>query len=176
MRAGTSTSLLPLEVESLVRSTVTRIRASGGSVIGLIGFSQGTKVVAGLLRASEILSSRSLSQPEHDWCDFKFGISVCSSYPPPLLPASICEGLGEEEKVKKIETPTFHVLGTQDEWMWAGRGLVDGYYEVGEGRAEVVEWDMGHHYPTRPEESERIGAWMMGVMERIEGEGRESRK
>jgi hypothetical protein len=175
MRAGSSTSHLPPEVESLVKSTVLRIRAAGGRVIGLIGFSQGTRVVAGLLRASEI--RRELGTQEESWCDFQLGLSVCASYPPGLMPQSVAKLMkdGEEEVWgKKITSPTFHVQGKQDEWIWAGQGLIEKHYEVGEGKSEVVQWDMGHHYPVEVEQSERITEWMVGVLRKVE-EGKNAR-
>lgn len=171
MRSGQSTSALSPEVEDLVRSTVLRIRAAGGRVIGLIGFSQGTKVVAGLLRASEVRRELGLTGEEVDWCDFELGVSVCASYPPLLMPPSIASRLPSEEAYlkQKIKTPSFHVQGKQDEWMWAGQGLIEKHYEVREGMSEVVTWDMGHHYPVQPQESERIAEWMVGVLRKVEG-------
>tara|TARA_R110002003_G_scaffold722_7_gene21386 strand:- start:41419 stop:41952 length:534 start_codon:yes stop_codon:yes gene_type:complete len=169
MRNGESTSAMSPEVEDLVSSTVQRIRASGGQVVGLIGFSQGTKVVAGLLRGSEIRRALGLADGT-EWCDFSFALSVCGSYPPPLFPPGIMKHISSEQKTAllaaKIGTPAFHVQGAQDEWNWAGQGLIDKYYDVGEGKSEVVEWDMGHHYPVAAEESQRIGDWMVAQLKR----------
>jgi predicted esterase len=168
------------EVENLVRSTVQKIRQNGGRVIGLIGFSQGTKVVAGLLRASELraelVGTGQMQADEEDWCDFKMGISVCGSYPPLLMPPFIAARVAEDKMLKeKITTPAFHVQGKQDEWMWAGQGLIEKHYEMGEGMSEVVTWDMGHHYPVQPEESERIAEWMVKVLKKVEAGEKEMR-
>jgi hypothetical protein len=174
MKAGNSTNEMPVEVEEVVKAAVEKVRKEGGKVIGLIGFSQGTKVVAGLLKGSEIL--RSLQQrggdvSSLDWLDFAFGVSVCGSYPPPLFPPSVTALVKDEALLKsKISIPTFHVQGLQDQWHWAGQGLVDGWYEVGEGKSVVRGWEMGHYYPVKPEESEEIGAWMVGVLKGAEGE------
>lgn len=177
MAAGTSTSVLSSEVAALVASTVQRIRATGSRVIGLIGFSQGTKVVAGLLRASEI--RREYAIEGDDWCDFKFGVSVCSSYAPGLIPSCILDKVPEQEREKawgkKITSPAFLVQGSQDEWNWAGKGLIERHYEVGEGKGVMVEWDIGHHYPVKAEESERISEWIRGVVKGLEGERGEAR-
>jgi hypothetical protein len=169
------------EIESLIKSTVQRIRAQGGRVIGLIGFSQGTKVVAGLLRGSEIAaasakvnsSEKKDEEGENEWCTFAFGVNICSSYPPGLIPPSIAalHSTSTDPWDEKIRLPTFHVQGKQDEWMWAGQGMIERHYEVGEGMSEVVEWDMGHHYPVEVEQSERIAKWMVGEMRRVEGGG-----
>jgi hypothetical protein len=55
---------------------------------------------------------------------------------------------------------------------------VRGHFEVGdegegegEGKSRVVRWDMGHHYPTRPEESEEMAAWLLRVLGEGEREG-----
>lgn len=144
-------------------------------MVGLIGFSQGTKVVAGLLRGTEIVRSRRAGGEKVEgeegerWCDFKFGLSVCGSYPPPLVPAGLEDAAkgssaASGSEAVKIHIPCFHVQGLQDEWKWAGQGLIEGFYEVGEGKSEVVEWEMGHHYPVPVEESERIRDWMLKVM------------
>jgi predicted esterase len=176
MHTGSSPSMLSPEVESLIKSTVLKIQSQGSRVVGLIGFSQGTKIVAGLLRASELRKELGLKGEDVDWCDFELGLSVCGSYPPFLFPESVRKRLpeGRDHKEGKIRKPTFHVQGKQDEWMWAGQGLIEKHYETGEGMSEVVEWDMGHHYPVLPEESERIANWMIAVLKKVD-EGKEAR-
>lgn len=176
MKRGEASSTMPAEVESLVRGTVSRIRASGGSVVGLIGFSQGTRVVAGLLKGAEIrtaLNGPAEVNEELDWLDFSFALSVCASYPPPLVPACASEalaksalGLEEQTAVRegKIGIPTLHVQGAQDEWVGMGKLLIEGSYDVGdESKSRVLELDMGHHYPVQPEDTEKIKDWVFGV-------------
>lgn len=186
MRLGHATNILSAEVEDLIHSSISRIHSSGGKVVGLIGFSQGTKVVAGLLRGLEIRRTLGAAAEDvGDWLDsLVFGVSICGSYAPPLIPESIANALeksrlSEQEKKayleKKIEIPTFHVQGKSDEWNWAGSGLIDGHYEVGEGKSVRVEWDMGHHYPVTPEENESIGAWMVDTWQKAEGSEVEAR-
>ncbi|KAF2125822.1 hypothetical protein P153DRAFT_298984 [Dothidotthia symphoricarpi CBS 119687] len=179
MRRGDSTSALSPEVESLVRDAVKAARSRGSRVVGLVGFSQGTKVVAGLLRGSEVVRAAREETGKLDegteWCDFGFGLSICGSYAPPLVPQGVLAHSGltaerrEEVLGRKIRTPTFHVQGRQDEWKWAGEGLIAGHYEVGEGMSEVVEWEMGHHYPVPVGDSERVRDWMVEQLGRVEG-------
>lgn len=180
MKAGTTTNALPVEVEDLVRNAVNRISSSGGKVIGLIGFSQGTRVIAGLLKSSEIVKTLKQKDPAAlegknlDWCDWTFGISVCGSYPPALLAPSVTaalasSSLSEEEKKEvlesKITMPVFHVQGAQDEWKWASALLLENCYDIQEGKSVMKEWEMGHHYPTQPEESEEIAQWVAETVE-----------
>ncbi|KAF1832191.1 hypothetical protein BDW02DRAFT_503565 [Decorospora gaudefroyi] len=173
MRSGTSTSDMAPEVEKLVRDAVYKIRGQGGRVVGLIGFSQGTKIVAGLLAASQALMGKLAATGTatgSDWCAFAFGISICGSYAPPLFPPSIL-GSGTALSGEKIRIPCLHVQGLQDQWKWAGQGLIEGWYLVGEGGSVVKEWDMGHFYPVRGEENEEIGRWVLGVVGEVGGGG-----
>ncbi|KAF2824738.1 hypothetical protein CC86DRAFT_46276 [Ophiobolus disseminans] len=165
MRDGTSTHLMPPEVVSLIKSTVESLRAKGSRVIGVIGFSQGTKIVAGLLRASELRATYNI--PDHDWCDFAFGISVCDSYPPGLVPEEVLKLVPEGKGEGRIARPTMHVLGGKDEWMWAGEAMVEKEYEVKEGGSTVLVCeDMGHVYPMG-EDCERVGRWVVEVLGKV---------
>ncbi|KAJ4993853.1 oxidoreductase [Stagonosporopsis vannaccii] len=177
MKEGTSTGELSKEVEKLVREAVQRVNSNGGRVVGLVGFSQGTKVVAGLLRGAQI--RRELGARGEEWLDsFHFALSVCASYAPPLLPQGVLKlpeyvGKSDEEKEmvlkEKIKMPVLHVLGAQDEWKWAGDGLIGGHFEVGEGMSVVETWEMGHHYPQRPEESEQMRDWLVEQLRVLDG-------
>lgn len=177
MKAGSSTGELSKEVEKLVREAVQRVNSNGGRVVGLVGFSQGTKVVAGLLRGAQI--RRQLGARGEDWLDsFHFALNVCASYAPPLLPPGVLklpefQGKSEEEREalrqEKIELPVLFVQGEQDEWKWAGDGLISGHFEVGEGKSVVETWQMGHHYPQKPEESEKMKDWLVDQLRALDG-------
>ncbi|ORY12539.1 serine hydrolase FSH [Clohesyomyces aquaticus] len=196
MKSGSASSIMPQPVTSLIQSIIHRISLSGSRVVGLLGFSQGTRVVAGLLKAKELRrralaspSSTSISESTSEldleassWLDtFEFAVSVCGSYPPPLIPEILSLSIsvaGKEkeekeeggEKDHKIETPTLHVQGLQDEWHWAGKLLIESVYEVAEGKSEVFEFQMGHHYPVLAEDTERIRDWVLGTWGRLEKE------
>jgi len=177
IRNGTGTSVMSPEVEALIRAKVQEIRADGGKVVGAIGFSQGTKIVTGLLRGSEIRREVKAAggevNEETDWLeDFSFGLSVCGSYPPGLVPRSALEllrnsSLSQDQKDeierKKIRLPTLHVLGAQDEFIVYGRALVEKAFETGEGMSEVRETEGAHHYPQRVEENERVVEWVRNI-------------
>lgn len=184
MRRGESTNAMAPEVEAIIVAAIKKVRSEGGKVVGLIGFSQGTKVVAGLMRTSQIRrellrQGKDVNGVESaDLFDFDLALSVCASYPPPLLPPTLnkilaASGLSDLEQKhlieQKVQMPVFHVQGSQDEWNWAGQSLIDKHYEVADGKSEVMEWDMGHHYPVPAEESEQIRDWMLGVAGRSQG-------
>jgi hypothetical protein len=170
MKNGTASPNMAPEIESLIRTTVTEITSSGGKVVGAIGFSQGTRVVAGLLAATQIKRKLGITDKEMEWLNFDFGISVCGAAPPPLMPpcataALAASGLSEEETKEmmeaRIQIPSLHVLGTQDEYEWAGRMLIEKVYEEGEGMSEVIESDTGHNYPVAPEDTEKMKDWIL---------------
>ncbi|CAI6333120.1 unnamed protein product [Periconia digitata] len=196
MKAGTSNIEMPPEVEELIKGAVEEVKGKGGKVVGLVGFSQGTRVSAGLMMGRELLfgesasaasSSSSSSDEEvqglkakYGWLqDFHFFLSVCGSFPPPLVPAGLVPLLPSSSSSSsssdpaststsskpapftypKITAPTLHVLGTHDEWTWAGKLLIDACFEVEQGKSEVLTLDIGHHYPVKPEDSEKIANW-----------------
>lgn len=92
------------------------------------------------------------------------------------MPGWVKERLGVEDDgegqkklwEKRIQAPTFHVQGSQDEWLWAGNGLIEKCYESGKGKSERVDLEIGHHYPVAVEDNERIAEWMIGVLREVE--------
>lgn len=171
-------------VEDLIRTTVSGIRAKGGRVVGAIGFSQGTKVVAGLLKATqirELLVEEGRDAGGLEWLDFKFGISVCSGSPPGLVPSCVTDalsasGLPEEQRAEvlnaRIFLPTLHVIGKQDEYRWAGKMLVETAYaatkeEVKAGQVGLYEFDIGHHYPTEPDHTQKMVDWILNTWDLV---------
>ena len=179
MKSGEASPILPSAVESLIRTTIQSVTERGSRIAGIIGFSQGTRVVAGLLKGAEIAARLRNEEGVSkdvleglDWLNFPFAVSVCGSYPPPLIPTRASEALAKSGVAAEaqtalveaqIEIPTFHVQGLADEWAWAGKLLIEQSYEVQEGKSVVLEADMGHHYPAKPEESEQLFAWIMDV-------------
>jgi len=180
-----ASSAMQEPVETLVRSTIQSIKEKGGTVAGLIGFSQGTRIVAGLLKGAEIaarLRAEGNEAGELAWLDFAFALSVCGSFPPPLLPAAASAALAasslpadaqEALLSAKIAIPTYHVQGVSDEWAWAGKLLIENTFDVGDGKSVVMEAEMGHHYPSVPEETAKLRDWIVDVYEQSVGEAEE---
>jgi hypothetical protein len=173
-------------VSNLVEAAVNRARVRGSKVVGVIGFSMGTRVVAGLLKASQM---RRALQKEGvwggpAWLDFSFGVTMCSSFPPLLVPAIAIEavrtsGLDEARQKEILEAritiPALHVLGGEDEWLYAGKLLVQSAYEVDiqpmkqveKGKNGVYEFKMGHQYPVEPKDTLKVANWIVGTWEGI---------
>lgn len=176
---------MPSDVSSLIQNAVAKANARGSKVVGVIGFSQGTRVVAGLLKAAQI--RRELKKEGKaeglEWLqDLSFGLSVCTSYPPPVMPTEVLEAVKasgwDETRQKevmeaKIDIPTLHVLGLQDEYRWAGKLLIESGYdpeikakdEVANGTTGLYEFNMGHHYPVQAADTQKVADWVLGTWE-----------
>ena len=122
------------------------IKDDGGQFVGVLGFSQGGRMVAGLLADQE--EGRNEGMPH-----FKVGVMLCSGGPPmsmsnaskPYRKPQNADQYGEIRQPQEDEilhTPTVHVRGLQDVHCERGRRL--GYYF--DDKIEL-EYDMGHHLP-----------------------------
>jgi len=72
------------DVVDMIKREVEKVKARGSTVVGVVGFSQGTRVVAGLLKAREVqgvLAAEGKGEGLERLGDIRFGISVCSSFP-----------------------------------------------------------------------------------------------
>ena len=123
-----------------------------GEVVGVMGFSQGGRMAAGLLADQE---------EGRAWAGmpvFRFGVLLCASYPPYSL-ANAERGAGDwlrerdhhgvlgmpaEGEIMK-GTPTVHVRGSLDPHLEKGRRL--GKYFGGRAQKVELEFEMGHHLP-----------------------------
>lgn len=183
--AGTPAAQMLPELETFIKSEIAKANAKGSKVVGVVGFSQGTRIVAGLMQALQIRKEL-LEQgkgAELEWLeDVKFGLSMCTSFPPAILPGSAVEAVKssgmDESKQKemleaKISVPTLHVLGKQDEWRWAGKTLIEAAFDidaepkgnVGKGTSGMYEFEMGHHYPVHAEDTQKVADWIVGTWE-----------
>lgn len=119
---------------------------SKGSFVGLLGFSQGARLVHLLLVAHHC-------SPETVVPGVRFGILV-SGYD-----ASMPTNWPDFDKVDfscitKISTPSLHVWGVQDQLIPPDRSrALSNYYRA----AQVMEHDGGHHIPIR---SDHVAAYL----------------
>ncbi|PMD35297.1 hypothetical protein L207DRAFT_516244 [Hyaloscypha variabilis F] len=106
--------------------------------VGVMGFSQGAKLAAGLLLEQQVKGRKG----------FKFGVLLMGVSPP------MVSGLSEEEKATRINVPSVVVLGKEDPWREEGRRLYDEFWE--EGKASLLELGIGHRLPTLDFENSMI--------------------
>lgn len=139
---------LQIQVRRLLRETMEEDR---GNFVGVLGFSQGGRMAAGLLADQE--EGENEGMPE-----WKFGVMLCGSYPPGSLSASrrSLRGGNNEVRIRDehgeiirevgvgevIKVPTVHMRGLQDIHLEKGRRLAKFFSNKIE-----FEFDQGHHLP-----------------------------
>jgi predicted esterase len=106
--------------------------------VGVLGFSQGAKLAAGLLLEQHVKKEKG----------FSFGVLLMGTSPP------LVGGLSEEERGTKIGVPSVVVVGKEDPWREEGRSL---FWEFCDReKATLVELDVGHRLPTLEAETQII--------------------
>ena len=116
-----------------------------GKVVGVLGFSQGAKLAAGLLLEQQLHGADSGAG---HWEGFKFGVFL-NGTSPPLAP----EGFSDEDKNALIAIPSLHVVGLKDPWMVESRMLFDHFDKT---KAVKLEFDVEHRLPTVEAETAKI--------------------
>lgn len=120
-----------------------------GEFVGVLGFSQGGRMAAGLLADLEEGEATGLPY-------WQFGVLICAGYPPLSMSTSRLGGakpkgevdghgpLREPGEEEIIHVPSVHVRGTLDPHLEKGRRLVK-YFD--EKTRISMEFVMGHHLP-----------------------------
>lgn len=152
------------EVAGLDRILEKVMEENGGvkSFVGLMGFSQGARLVPGLLLRHLVLQKTRLGGSPYN---FKFGVMIGGPYPP------IC--LHEEVKVEDYEllkaVPTVHAWGRDDHVKSGCEEL----WKVCEGDVCFqMDFEGGHHMPLKDGEARDLcdlirGAWYAGGGEMV---------
>lgn len=137
-----------LRVRQVLRDAI-RMDEGYGGFVGVLGFSQGGRMVAGLL--ADLQEGEDMGLPH-----WKFGVLLCASHPPLSMsssrpatakPMGEVDGHGplrEPSEDEIIHVPTVHVRGTLDPHLEKGRRLVR-YFD--EKTRISMEFVMGHHLP-----------------------------
>ena len=124
-------------------------RKDGGDFVGVLGFSQGARMAAGLLSDQE----RGENEGMPNW---KFGVLLCGSHPPYSLRASRVSLDGSKNELtsdesgrisepameEMIRVPSVHMRGLRDVHVERGRRLAKFFSDKIE-----FEFDQGHHLP-----------------------------
>ncbi|KUJ18815.1 uncharacterized protein LY89DRAFT_732362 [Mollisia scopiformis] len=108
----------------------------GGDWVGCMGFSQGSRIVGGLLLDQQRRKELGLPKAEGD-IDFQFGV-LCMGAGPPMV--SDISYMAEDDGV--INTPTFHLHGTKDAQYENGKKQMKTYYDPN----SVKSMDIDYHH------------------------------
>ena len=141
----------PEEDQHRVRHVLRNVVAKeGGDFVGVLGFSQGGRMAAGLLADQQ--NGEAMGLPY-----FQFGVFLCGSHPPlslalsrPSIPARPSKDVDEHGEMREpdedeiIHIPSVHVRGTLDPHFEKGRRLGKFF---GRESAIELEFNMGHHLP-----------------------------
>lgn len=150
--------------EERVRSTLQREleKEDGAPFVGVLGFSQGGRIAAGLLHEQEQTSAAA----PRLW----FGVIVNSTYPPVRQhsnPSATLPRLAESARREWddqhdgcIHLPSIHVHGTSDEDLDRSRLLVRCFDPT---TTTVMEFDNGHHLPLLVDDTQEIADEMWRV-------------
>jgi predicted esterase len=128
-----SDATLPEETKKLIADACEKTE-----FVGVLGFSQGAKLAAGLLLEQQVRGRKG----------FRFGVLLMGVCPP------LVEGLSDKEKGQRIGVPSVVVLGKEDPWMEEGRRLYEEFWE--KGKASLLEFDIGHRLPVLEAENQTI--------------------
>ena len=143
---GHDGELTQLKVRELLKDAM---KKDGGEFVGVLGFSQGARMAAGLLADQEEGENEGMPK-------WKFGVLLCGSYPPSSLSASRKPLGGPKDDVSRdehgeigepgigeiIRVPSVHLRGLQDVHLEKGRRLSRYFSDKIE-----LEFDQGHHLP-----------------------------
>lgn len=117
-----------------------RQNGPGGSVVGVMGFSQGARVATALCLDPELGR------------DIKFAIMVCGICPTLALSAV------ESKMPLPLNIVSVHVQGSVDPWTAKGKKLSMQYFN--QGLARVVKFKGGHEIPVKTADVQRIAEAM----------------
>jgi len=129
---------MPDATRKLIDETV-RLRGGYGRVVGILGFSQGAKLAAGLLLEQQLRGKEG----------FKFGVCLMGVTPP-----LTSNSLKAEDKKVLITVPSVHVVGLDDPWLSEGRKLYDEHFDW--RTARKMEFQVEHRLPIVEAETQMI--------------------
>jgi hypothetical protein len=167
---------MPEMTRELVEKEVARLEKDG-TVVGVMGFSQGAKLAAGLLCSQQVLSASSSSASSEAGkakpaTDFKFGIFLNGTSPPlfsPLPPITTTSTTDQDSAPMPstqplISIPSLHIIGLDDPWKDSSRSLYSDYFDL--KTSELVELDCGHRLPTKDSDTKRIADGILRVSQK----------
>ncbi|PSS22193.1 hypothetical protein M430DRAFT_98819 [Amorphotheca resinae ATCC 22711] len=137
---------MPIETKKLLNRIAQEQRAKDGrGFVGVLGFSQGARLAAGLLLEQQQLGGTGGGL---DCGEFAFGI-LCNGVCPPLTSSASAH----TQKIK-IKIPTLHVIGLEDPWREESRKLMTDYCDP--KYAVCLQFGVGHRFPVLKDDTEKV--------------------
>lgn len=146
-------STLPQESLEAIEAA---LKGRESDVVGVLGFSQGGKLGAGLLLMQQ-LRDKNTYYP----INFEFGV-MCMSVTPPLISKEFWD-----RREERISIPNIHVIGTEDEWYAEGMKLYNDHFEA--RSSSLLRFDIGHRLPIKDEQNLTIANKIKKVYEEATG-------
>lgn len=161
-----------IEVRQLLQKT---LKEEGGPFVGVLGFSQGARLAAGIL-----LEQQERGQVEGQ--ELRFAVCVNGTYPAlilaegpsPTLRPTLDAELAEWNEIHDlhINLPSVHVHGNQDPYLHGSRLLARCFDSQ---TATVFEFENGHHLPTSVSDTERVAEEILRIFRSQENKGQRPR-
>ena len=142
----------PQTVAVLQKSLNEQLVKDGRGFVGAIGFSQGAKVVAGLLLEQQVRQRREGVDGREG---FLFGVMFNGTTPP------LTAGLEEEEEAERIEVPSLHVLGRDDPWREEGLQMFEKHFDP--KTATLMEFPVEHRLPLLAEHTAKVTSEILSM-------------
>lgn len=136
-------------IERIIR--LMRESGPGGKWVGCLGFSQGTRVVAGLLLWQQLRKNKGVEVGEN--IDLQFGVLCMGAYSPmtSTIPESLLEWDEKDpsrsfaRKDELIKIPTLHLHGLKDAFLSQARSQMNNHFDP--NTITCVEIDYHHAMP-----------------------------
>lgn len=138
------------EVEKDVGTLIENTLNTRDDWVGILGFSQGGRLAAGLLAEQEKEQEEDMYGDESG---FKFGVFLMTPSPP------MTSLVYEDGVLDKIQTPSVNVVGKQNQWYESSTKMHKEYFET----AKLVEFDIGHRLPNVPADMTTIAREILGL-------------
>lgn len=148
---STDYHLMPRDEVDAVDSVILRAmeETEGGieSFVGVMGFSQGARLAAGLLLRQQRRKIKADPLPLGG-CKLNFGVMIAGPYPPITMAEEVDEqeGVGNYAPLQTI--PTVHAWGKDDQFIDRIKRMADC---CDNADTFVLEYPGGHHMPARNE-------------------------
>ncbi|EGE78113.1 hypothetical protein RJZ56_005188 [Blastomyces dermatitidis] len=159
-------------VELLEKTMREQVERDGRGFVGIIGFSMGGRMAAGLLLEQQLRLNSGNADGNGDangngngnengveGHGFKFGVFICATSPPitklhDLLDHESGDGKGDKIALPQIDIPTLHILGNKDPWVDPGELLATTHFSS--AKRTVRRLDMGHHLPAQQKDNMQL--------------------